>query len=398
MIIRSKKKKKTAKKIVTVSVYTAVIAGVAIIGRLLPRNLADYYSSEIFPFISSLQQRLNSMTRVSLSEITVVVLICVVPPVVVLWLVLLIKKALGRGLGVFLYNSLRNILAVTMVLLIIFEMMHGINYRRTPARTVLGLDRGKITFEDYCAAFEWSYRGMVAARQELKEDDKGVAQMITDFDGLADYASRVMDTFCASYGISRYETYAVPKSVRLSHYWSYTYVIGMYNPFYGETNINTDYMDVTTTPMTLCHELLHAKGFANETDCNLVGTFACITSDRADFRYCGYLNVFVTLLKQIETLMKTKGFEYDFPMTNGDLIPFARDVQAANQYWLSIDKEVLDIQKKLGINITEKSIEANNSFLKSNGENEGVDTYNVPENEYVAFYLMFFANGGQRNA
>ena len=398
MIIRSKKKKKTAGKIITVSVLIAAIAVVTVIGRFLPRNMADHYSSEIFPFISSLQQRLSSMTRVSLSEITVVVLICIVPPAVIVWLVLLIKKALGRGIGRFLYKSLRNVLAVTLVILIIFEMMHGLNFRRTPARTMLGLDSCKISFEDYCAAFEWSYRGIIEARKELKEDDKGVAQLITDFNGTADYASGIIDTFCASYGISKYETNAVPKSVRLSHYWSYTYVIGMYNPFYGETNINTDYMDVTTLPMTVCHELFHAKGFANETDCNLVGTFACLTSDRADFRYCGYLNIFINLLNQIEHLMKTKGFEYDFPMTNEDLKPFVRDVQAANEYWLSIDKEVLAIQKKLGINITEKATEANNSFLRSNGENAGVDTYNVPENEYVAFYLMFFANGGQRNA
>lgn len=398
MIIRSKKKRKTARQIVMISVLIAVIAVAAIIGRFLPQNMADYYSSEIFPLISSLPQKLNSMTRVSLSEIAVVVLICIVPPVVIVWLVLFIKKALGRGLGRFLYKSLRNILAVSMVLLIIFEMMHGINFRRTPARTMLGLGRDKISFEDYCAAFEWSFRGMEAARKELKEDDKGVAKLSTGFDEMAEYASGIIDTFCASYGISRYESNAVPKSVRLSHYWSYTYVIGMYNPFFGETNINTDYMDVTTVPMTVCHELFHAKGFANETDCNLIGTFACITSDRADFRYCGYLNIFITLLNQIEVLMRTKGFEYDFPMTNEELIPFARDVQAANEYWLSIDKEVLDIQKKLGINITEKATEVNNNFLKSNGEKEGVDSYNVPENEYVAFYLMYFANGGKRNA
>ena len=398
MIIRSKKKKKTVSKIVTVTVFAAVSVAAYLLGRFMPRDMADYYSSEIFPFLSSLPQHVSSLTKISLTEITVVVLGSLALPLLILWLVLLIKKAMTRGIGIYLYKSLRNLLAVAMAVLIIFEMFHGINYRRTPARALMGLGNMTLSFEDYCEALEWSYNGMISARKELSEDEKGVAKLSTDFDGIADYASQMIDTFCASYGVSKYVSNARPKPVKLSHYWSYTYIVGMYNPAYGEANVNIDYMDPTSIPHTVCHELCHAKGFANETDCNLIGALACITSDRADFRYSGYYTVFISLLGQIETLKKTKGFKYEYKIKGDDIKAVAVDTQASNDYWNSIDKEVKDLQKRLGINITEKALEANNQFLKSNGEKEGSETYNVPNNVYVDFYLIYIAGKGGRNA
>ena len=172
----------------------------------------------------------------------------------------------------------------------------------------------------------------------------------------------------------------------------------MVNPAYGEANINTDYMDITSIPSTICHELCHTKGFANETDCNLIGALACLTAERADFRYCGYYTVFISLLNQIETLKRDKGFKYEYKIDPDDIRPVARDTQAANDYWKKIDNEVLDIQKRFGINITEKAHEANNKFLQSNGEKEGIDTYNVPENVYVDFYIKYVSQRSSGNA
>ena len=398
MIIRTKKKKKTVRKIVTISVFIAVIIATYLSGRLLPTGFADYYSSEIFPVVAAVPQRLCSITRVSLSEITVVVLACISLPLLIVWIVFLVKKALTRGAGRYLYQSLRNALAVAMVLLIIFEIFHGFNYRRTPARVMMELGTGRHTLEELCAAYEWSYEGMVKARSELTENEMGVARMSSDFDGIAEYASRTLDTFCKKYGVSSHACYARAKSVKLSHYWSWTYIVGMYNPVYGEANINTDYMDIISIPTTVCHELCHAKGFANETDCNLIGALACVTSDRADFRYAGYYTIFISLLSEINKLSKKYGFEYDTHVSDKAIIPVARDIKASTDYWNAIDDEVLEMQKRLGINITEQALAANNKFLQSNGEQGGNDTYIVPENAYVDFYLKYYSAKGQSNA
>ena len=398
MIIRSKKKKKTRRKVVTITVFIAVIVAAYLCGRFMPASIADKYSREVFPLLASVPQRISAFTDVSLTEFALLILVSLALPLLIVWLILLVKKSLTYGVGKYLYKSFRNVLAVSMVLLILFEMFHGINYRRTTARTTLGLGSGKLTIEDYCEAFEWAYQGMLKARAELKENDNGVSVMSSGFDGIAADSSRIVDSFCASYGIAPYKGYARPKSVRLSHYWSWTYIVGMYNPVFGETNVNTDYPDTTELPLNVCHELCHAKGFANETDCNLLGTMACITSDRADFRYCGYYNVFVNLLAVIQYNIKKYGFEYDTHVQDEAIIPVLRDLQAANDYWRSIDKEVKDFEKRTGINITKQASAANDKYLQSNGEKEGEKTYQVPQNEYVDFYLKYFSQKGGKNA
>lgn len=398
MITISKKKKKTWRKVITLTVFIAVIAATYLCGRFMPQGIADKYSREIFPLLASVPQRLSSLTDISLSEYALLILCGLAVPLLIVWIVILIKKLLTRGAGKYLYKSFRNILAVCMVLLILFEMFHGINYRRTTARAMLGLGTGKLTLDDYCEAFEWAYEGMIKARSELKEDENGVAVMSSDFSDIADYSSRIVDSFCASYGIAPYAGYAKPKSVRLSHYWSWTYIVGMYNPVFGEVNVNTDYLDTTEIPLNVCHELCHSKGFANETDCNLLGTMACVTSDRADFRYCGYFNVYVNLLAVIQYNIKTFGFEYDMHVQDEAMIPVIRDLQASSEYWRSIDKEVKDFEERTGINITKQASAANDKYLQSNGEKEGEKTYQVPQNEYVDFYLMYFSQKGGKNA
>ena len=73
-------------------------------------------------------------------------------------------------------------------------------------------------------------------------------------------------------------------------------------------------------------------------------------------------------------------------------------IKASADYWKSIDAEVKEFQKRIGINITEKALEANNKFLQSNGEKGGNDTYIVPENAYVDFYLKYCSGKGGINA
>ena len=95
MIIRTKKKKKTIRKIVTITVFIAVIAAAYLTGRLLPTGFADYYSSRIFPVVASVPQKISSMTRVSISEAAVVVLGCLALPLLILWIVLLVNSITG---------------------------------------------------------------------------------------------------------------------------------------------------------------------------------------------------------------------------------------------------------------------------------------------------------------
>ena len=68
-----------------------------------------------------------------------------------------------------------------------------------------------------------------------------------------------------------------------------------------------------------------------------------------------------------------------------------RDERASRLYWNQIDEEVEALKEKFNIDITETSSNVNDAFLKSNGEESGVATYEVPDSVYVRFYLTHIA-------
>ncbi len=386
MKIRSKKKTRKALKITAAVLLPVIFAAAVLCNNYIPRDAADIYCQKVFPYLSIPMQSFNMFFQFSLTENVVV---CGVPLLIIgiiIWLVFLIKKILSKGALTYLYKSYRNVLILGIVMAICFQAMHGVNYRRTRVTDELDFISDELTFEDYCEALQWAYVGMIEARNHLGEDYNGVAHMQESFENSATFACSLIDSFSDKYNIPLSRNYVRAKPVSMSHYWSYTHIVGMYDPFLAEANINTDYMGVNEFPITLCHELCHAKGYASETDCNILSTLACCSSSRADFRYAGYYEIFWNLYYVAEDIAKATGQTVPQYPSTSEMAPVYRDARASAAYWRRIDAEVEDIRKKLGIDIAEASNNANDAFLKSNGE-KGVESYNVPDSVYVRFYL-----------
>ena len=394
MKIKSKRKKRTALKIVLIILLTALFICAAECNNYIPRNIADYYCNNIFPYISKPFQCFNMFFQFSLTEGIVVCIFPLLAIGFICWLVFLIKKMLTKGAFQFFFKSARNLLICAIVMAILFQAMHGINYRRTKASAELKLNTTEeLTFEDYCAALRWAYLGMIEARSQLGEDYNGVAHMQYGFENSAIYANSLLDSFADKYDIALTKNYVRAKPVSLSHYWSYTYIVGMYDPFLCEANINTDYIDITDFPITVCHELCHAKGYASETDCNLLASLACCQATRADFRYAGYNWIFWNLYGVTESIAEATGNVMPEYAYTSEIEPVLRDEMASRYYWSKIDEEVEAIKDIFNVDITETSDNVNDAFLKSNGEEEGVEAYVVPDSIYVRFYLTHIAGG-----
>ncbi len=392
MKIERKGKRRRALHIAVIAVLPLLCIAAAVSNAFLPRSAADYYCTNIFPYVSVPMQSLNMFFQVSLTENFI---ICLVPLLVIgfiCWTVILIKKILGTGALSYLYRSFRNLFILILIGAIGYQAMHGFNYKRTHVYTALQLGSEELDFEDYCNALRWAYNGMIEARKKLGEDYNGVAHMNESFENSAVYANSLLNSFCDQYGVPLSHNYVRAKPVSMSHYWSYTHIVGMYDPFLAEVNVNTDYMNIEEYPVTLCHELCHAKGYASETDCNTLATLACCRSARADFRYAGYSEIFWNLYVVAEQIAEATGEVVPQFASSSDMEPVFRDMRATSLYWKQIDDEVASLKERLGIDITETSDMVNDTFLKSNGES-GLDSYRVPDSVYVRFYLKY--EGGQ---
>ena len=391
MKIKQKKKRRIILKIVLLIVLTVLFVLASAFNSFITEDFANFYSSKIFPYLSMPAECLNMIFHNSVTEGIVVCGFPLLAVGLISWFVILIKKMMTKGMAAYLYMSIRNLLIILIVGSVIFQAMHGINYRRNDLEIELKLtDKEELTFEDYCAALKWAYMGMIEARSHLGEDFNGVAHMQTSFENTALYACSLLDSFSDEYNIPLSRNYVRAKPVSLSHYWSYTGIVGMYDMFLGEANVNTDDMNVTEFPATVCHELCHAKGYASETDCNLLATLACCSSSRADFRYCGFQRVFFDLYYMAEEIAEETGQVCPQYIYTSEMDAVYRDLDAYSDYWTSIYLETERINEWSGVDIEATSDRVNDTFLKSNGE-EGVVTYIVPDSIYVRFYLTHVA-------
>ena len=373
--------------LVEIPVALILIAVFMIVPYLLSTSAVDHYCAKIFPKIALLANVFNSCFHMSLTENIVVMIAVFIIPAILIFTVMMIRRLLGKG------SALRLLLKVTSTIVIlsafltlVFQLMHGLNYRRTPVSKKLNITTGDYTIEDYREALQWAYVNMLQARSQLGEDLNGVAHMGMSFEVATGYANNLVDAFGKEYDLGLSTNFVRGKPVSLSKYWSLTHIVGMYDPFLGEANINTGYMDITSFGMTVCHELCHAKGYASETDCNIMGALACIRSNKPEFRYAGFYYIFWNLYEVVYKDSVHNGNKMPEFLNARQLAPVYRDMKASKDYWKKIDdlffaKEIAQVSEK-----------ANDTFLKVNG-NQGVRSYKVPGNVYLNFYLKYVKPG-----
>ena len=358
---------------------------------LIGPGLADMYCRKVFPVVAFLPNSFNTFFLFSLTENIVVCGSVILLVLLIRRIVILIKTLVRRGLNSFMsssYKILRNILIVAVCMMLVFQMMHGVNYRRPSIPQVMGLTRAEHTYEEYAMALKWAYDGMLSARRQLGEDYNGVAHMTTTFEEAVYDANALMNTVSQEYDYGMSGNYIRAKGVSLSHYWSYTGISGVYDMFLGEANLNTDYLDILYFPVTLCHEITHAKGYARESDANTAAVLACIRSPRADFRYAGYYAIFTDLYNKTASYAKEEGKAMPISLGEPGFEAVVRDIEASHAYDMSLEDNPFTRF------VESFSESANNTFLEANGQTGGTQTYIIPTSIYVDYFCIYVYTEG----
>ena len=152
---------------------------------------------------------------------------------------------------------------------------------------------------------------------------------------------------------------------------SYAQITGLYSFFTGEANVNTDFPDYTI-PFTVAHEFAHQRGISREDEANIIAFLACIDSNDEYLRYSALLNSFEYVMA---TLYET-------------------DKEAYDEVYSKLDTEIIGelraytyLYKKYEHSISEAiSTKLGNAHLKLNGEREGVKTYELAVDLFVAYF------------
>lgn len=127
-------------------------------------------------------------------------------------------------------------------------------------------------------------------------------------------------------------------------------------------------------PFTACHELSHLRGFMEEKEANFIAFLACIGSDRTDFQYSGYLSGWTYCMN---ALYRADAEAWQETRSLLDKKAEA-DVWANSQFWNSYE----------GV-ISETADRINDTYLRANGQADGVRSYDRMVDLIMAYFTDF---------
>ncbi|MBE5926670.1 MAG: DUF3810 domain-containing protein [Lachnospiraceae bacterium] len=283
--------------------------------------------------------------------------------IIIYFIISIIKKKEKKK---FLFNTLFNILTVGAVLFSIFILFCGIYYNRRGISEYIGYEE----VEEISA--EELYEVCVELANQVNELSYANEDM--DFSKIAEETRRAYDNLGKKYSVFS-DVYGKPKGVIFSEVMSYTGIAGVFSPFTMEANVNTAQTSYNI-PFDACHEMAHMYGFMREDEANFIAYLACMESDNDYFKYSGAMLAFILCHNEL--------FEVDLDLWEkaDELISYSvnEDLIENSEYWDSLE------ETEFGETISDISENINDTYLKANGQEEGVVSYTRMVKLMVAKY------------
>lgn len=321
-----------------------------IIFMRFPGFIEKYYSNTIDKFIRQALSYITSLFPTSLAEFLI--------PLLIIILVYMIGALFINIRKDKFLNKFINVLVYISILYIAFMVLWGFNYNRYSFDKIAGLKVENSSKKELYSLCEKLIDKANTLRSSVKEDSKGV---MTIPGGYKDVFKREQLGYNAA---SKFYPelggkYGPPKRILLSENMSYTGITGIYIPYTGEANVNineTDFM----LPCTTAHEMAHQRGFAREDEANYIAYVVCTMHPNADFQYSGVM-LAVTYSMNALADVNMDGYR---ELVKRYSLGVKRDIINENKHW-----------EKYKGNAQEFTNNMNDTYLKSNGQQDGVESY-----------------------
>ena len=320
-------------------------------------DFAEGYATTVYPVLSLGINRLTSLAPVSLAEWATALFVLAVLLYLIVSAVRIIKSR-GRRLACAGRAAL-NLLCAASVLYSAFVLSCGMNYYRHTFAQVSGLTvapSSKAELETLCAELADSANRL---RGQVKTDENSVMKLsFDDIAGTAKEAESIYGGLEKDYPTLQ-KGYGPPKPVINSRLMSYCNITGIFFPFTFEANVNADIPDYSI-PAVMCHELTHLRGYMREDEANFVAYLACRQSGNTDFEYSGTMLAFVYAGNALYAADPDAGGKVYAGLSDG----VRRDFAANSEYWQQFEGPVAETASKV-----------NDTYLKSNSQDDGVKSY-----------------------
>lgn len=232
-----------------------------------------------------------------------------------------------------------------------------------------GVDDGPLELEELETVTRWFAALASEYADEVPRNENGACT--TDRDSVLDRAAGVFEGAAELYPFLDGEALR-PKPIHFSRIMSYLDFTGFFFPMTGEANLNMD-SPVFLLPSTSQHEIAHQRGVAMEQECNFVAVLSCLESEYADFRYAGAALAYIYLGNALAGADYEAYTEIYYSLSD----TVRADFKAQSAYW----DEFRDSAAQKASNTVY------DSFLKSNGQELGMQSYGACVNLLVHYYI-----------
>lgn len=325
-------------------------------------TFADWYSSRVYSVWVSIIGRIMGWLPCSVSEL---LLYALAGGIIIAGAGAGVRIARGGAWREVLSSYVLTLFLAAGILFFLYVMNCGINYQRSSFSESRKMTVESYTAEELKEVCLWLTEEVNLLSGKVDREEDGVMKLSS---GTAVSAVSAMKNLSRDYEeLSGY--YPKPKGLLGSWFLSIQHLSGIYLPFTIEANYNRDMVDYNI-PFTMCHELSHLRGFMQEEEANFIAFLACYASGEEEFRYSGELMGWIYCMN---VLYKT---DYEaWEEVRAKLCPEVEpDLKANREFWAGYDGAAAEVSNRI-----------NDTYLKVNGQSEGVKSYDKMVDLIVAY-------------
>jgi len=321
---------------------------------LSPQFTERYYTQGLYKYIMQPVSLFTGLFPFSVAEIALILLVIIVP----IRLIYRIIQSVRHQKWTYLFRFLANLVMIGSLWFFIQVLVWNINYERLSFAENAQIEIQDSSVDELYALCQQLIDDTNALRLKVREDENGVMMLEGDFASMSRRSLLAYEALEKQYPFLSGK-YGRPKPVLLSRLMSHTNIIGIYACLTGEANIDID-IPPMAIPSTALHEMAHQRGFAREDEANYIAYLACMAHPDPDFKYSGSVMALQYSMNALYSVAPDRYFELAKTYGEG----YLRDLKHEQEYWKQFQGLTRQVANKV-----------NDTYLKMNGETDGVRSY-----------------------
>lgn len=310
---------------------TFILLGTAIfiyILGLFPNFVLNFYSTGIYPIISTSIRWISSLIPFAIGDILYAAVVIYLLKRIIQYFFRVKKLGWQKTdqiiIPVYIINT-------CLIFYISFKLLWGLNYSRPSISTQLNIGNEKYSVKQLILLGDYYVKKTNNLKNQTLKLGKQPQYGIKELKNISIQAYR---NLAKKYPVLSYQNPSF-KPVFSSWLISKAGISGYYNPLSGEANLNM-YLPEFTRPYISCHEIAHQLGIAYEDEANLVGYLSASESPNIYFRYAANYEMLKYVLNEIGMVSPD-----EFKILYNQISPaILKDFKTEDEFWTSYDSKM----------------------------------------------------------